>query len=51
LAVKSGIKIFTVGSDAHSLEDLGGYINEALEILKEYKLRNHVFNRRQATSL
>jgi histidinol-phosphatase (PHP family) len=49
LAVKSGIKIFTVGSDAHSLEDLGGYIDEALEILKEYKLRNHVFTRRQAT--
>jgi len=48
LAVKSGIKIFTVGSDAHSLEDLGGHIDEALEILKEYKLRNHVFTRRQA---
>jgi len=38
LAVKSGIKIFTVGSDAHSLEDLGGYIDEALEILKELTL-------------
>ncbi|MFY9273230.1 MAG: histidinol-phosphatase HisJ family protein [Thermacetogeniaceae bacterium] len=51
LAVKSGIRIFTVGSDAHSLEELGGYIDEALEILKEHKLRNHVFTRRQATPL
>ena len=51
LAVKEGIKIFTVGSDAHSLEDLGDCIDEALEILKEYKLRNHVFTRRQATPL
>ena len=49
LAVKSGIKIFSVGSDAHALKDLGGYIDEALEILKEHKLRNHVFTRRQAT--
>lgn len=49
LAVQSGIKIFTVGSDAHALQDLGGYIDEALEILKEHKLRNYVFTRRQAT--
>jgi histidinol-phosphatase (PHP family) len=48
LAAKSGIKIITVGSDAHSLEDLGSHIDEALEILKEHKLRNHVFTRRKA---
>jgi len=51
LAVKSGIKMVTVGSDAHSLEDLGGYIDEALVILKEHKLHNHVFTRRQASPL
>ncbi|NLZ39454.1 MAG: histidinol-phosphatase HisJ family protein [Firmicutes bacterium] len=51
LAVKAGIKIFTVGSDAHSLKDLGKNIDEALELLKEYKLSNHVFTRRQASSL
>jgi len=47
LAVKSGIKVFTIGSDAHSLEDLGGHIDEALELLKEYGLRSHSFTRRK----
>jgi len=51
LAAKTGIKVFTVGSDAHSLKDLGGYIDEALDILKELKLRNHVFTRRKASPL
>ncbi|MDI9493094.1 MAG: histidinol-phosphatase HisJ family protein [Bacillota bacterium] len=49
LAVKSGIEVYTVGSDAHSLDILGCYIDEALEILKERNLRNHVFTRRKAT--
>ncbi|HHV72567.1 MAG TPA: histidinol-phosphatase [Clostridia bacterium] len=48
LAVKSGIKIFTVGSDAHTLDELGGCLDEALAILKDYKLCNYVFIRRQA---
>lgn len=49
LAVKSGIEIFTVGSDAHSLDDLGSYIDEALLILKKYNLQNHIYTRRQPT--
>ena len=48
LAAKSGIKVFTVGSDAHSPEELGGHIAEALEILQEHGLRNHTFTRRRA---
>ncbi len=50
LAAQCGIKIFTVGSDAHSLGELGGYIDEALALLQELNLKNHVFNRRQATA-
>ena len=34
LAAESGIEVFTVGSDAHSLEQLGDHIDEALELLK-----------------
>jgi histidinol-phosphatase (PHP family) len=49
LAAKAGIKIYTVGSDAHSLNQLGDYIDEALALLKDFNLRNHVFNQRQAT--
>ncbi len=48
LAAKSGIKVFTVGSDAHSLDELGGCIDEALALLSSLNLRNHVFTRRQA---
>ncbi len=51
LAAKCGIKIFTVGSDAHSPDELGGHIDEALALLKELNLRNHVFTRRKATPL
>lgn len=48
LAVKSGINIFTVGSDAHSLDDLGSYIDDALLILKQHNLQNHIYTLRQA---
>ena len=48
LAAKAGIKTFTVGSDAHSLDQLGDYIDEALALLKGLNLCNHVFTRRQA---
>ncbi|NLY42606.1 MAG: histidinol-phosphatase HisJ family protein [Clostridiaceae bacterium] len=48
LAARAGIKIFTVGSDAHSLDQLGDYIDEALDLLKDLNLRNHVFTRRKA---
>ncbi|MGI6317598.1 MAG: histidinol-phosphatase [Dethiobacteria bacterium] len=48
LAAKSGVKIFTIGSDAHSLEQLGEYIDEAHALLEEYNLVNHVYSRRRA---
>ncbi|NLW06700.1 MAG: histidinol-phosphatase HisJ family protein [Clostridia bacterium] len=48
LAAKAGVKIFTVGSDAHSLEQLGDYIDEALAFLKQFKLTNHVYSQRRA---
>ncbi|MGI6453060.1 MAG: histidinol-phosphatase [Syntrophomonadaceae bacterium] len=48
LAAESGITIFTVGSDAHTLAELGEYLDEAQAILQEFNLTNHVYNRRQA---
>ena len=48
LAAESGITIFTVGSDAHKLEELGEYLDEAEAILEEFNLTNHVFTKRQA---
>jgi len=44
LAAQAGIKIFTVGSDAHSLDQLGDCIDEALAVLKNHNLYNHVYN-------
>ncbi|NLC50896.1 MAG: hypothetical protein GX764_01135 [Firmicutes bacterium] len=49
LAVKSGVSIFTIGSDAHRLNDLGSYIDEALLFLQKRKVQNHTFTRRIAT--
>lgn len=51
LAAESGIKIFTVGSDAHHLNDLGDRIDDALNLLEELGLKNHIFNQRQAFPL
>ncbi|MGI6575043.1 MAG: histidinol-phosphatase [bacterium] len=51
LAAKSGVQIFTIGSDAHSLEQLGGYFDEAYALLEEYNLVNHVYSRRRAVPL
>jgi len=48
LAAQAGIKIFTVGSDAHSLDQLGDCIDEALAVLKNHNLYNHVYTLRQA---
>lgn len=45
LAVQAGVKIFTVGSDAHRLEELGDRIDEALDLLEEFQVCNHVFTR------
>jgi len=48
LAARSGVKIFTIGSDAHSLEQLGDYLDEAQALLEEFNLVNHIFSRRLA---
>ena len=48
LAVQAGISVFTVGSDAHTLCELGDNIEAALLLLKEYNLNNHIFTQRQA---
>jgi len=38
-AVQCGINKFTVGSDAHKLEDLGDGISDAVNFLKDYDLK------------
>ncbi len=43
LAAQAGVKIFTTGSDAHCLEDLGSCIREAQDVLDKYGLQNHIF--------
>jgi len=48
LAAESGITIYTVGSDAHKLAELGEYLDEAQAILQELNLTNHVYAKRQA---
>ncbi|NLM21197.1 MAG: histidinol-phosphatase HisJ family protein [Peptococcaceae bacterium] len=47
LAIKSGIKVFTVGSDAHSLDELGEGLDEALSLLHDMNATNYVFDRRK----
>ncbi|HHV71502.1 MAG TPA: histidinol-phosphatase [Clostridia bacterium] len=47
LAAQAGVKIFTVGSDAHHLDDLGAQVEDALQLLQELGLNNHVFNQRK----
>lgn len=48
LAVEAGITVFTVGSDAHTLHELGDQLDAALLLLKEYNLTNHTFQQRKA---
>jgi histidinol-phosphatase (PHP family) len=48
LAVQAGVKIFTVGSDAHELSTLGEYIDEALDMLDEFGLHNYIYEKRKA---
>lgn len=48
LAAQSGVKIFTIGSDAHSLEQLGDYLDEAQALLEGFNLVNYVFSHRRA---
>lgn len=45
LAVEAGIKIFTVGSDAHCLEHLGCHIDDALIMLDKHGLKSSVFRK------
>lgn len=48
LAIQAGIKVFTVGSDAHTPNELGDHLEAALLLLEEYNLTNHIFTQRQA---
>lgn len=47
LAVKCGINIFTIGSDAHRITQLGEGVAEAEEMLKKLGQSIAVFNRRK----
>lgn len=47
LAVNCGVQIFTLGSDAHSVKELGDGIAEADKLLKNMGQAAAVFNRRQ----
>ncbi len=51
LAVKSGLRIFTVGSDAHKPDELGRRLDEALALLKEFNVVPHVFSQHKASPL
>ncbi|NMB34828.1 MAG: histidinol-phosphatase [Firmicutes bacterium] len=51
LAAEAGIEIFTVGSDAHAPEQLGEHIGQALSLLAEFDLCNHVYTQRRAVPL
>ncbi len=48
LAADAGIRVFTVGSDAHALHELGDNIDATLALLAEFNLTNHIFTQRQA---
>ncbi len=47
MAVKTGVEIFTVGSDAHSLEELGDNIKEATLLLEQKGQNVYGFTRRR----
>jgi len=51
LAVEAGIEIFTVGSDAHSLDELGDHVSEAISLLEEMGQQVYGFSRRQPYTL
>ncbi|NLK00835.1 MAG: histidinol-phosphatase HisJ family protein [Clostridia bacterium] len=51
MAVKAGVEVYTVGSDAHRLEDLGCGIEDALELLNKYGVHNHIFYQGRAVPL
>ncbi|MCL5779826.1 MAG: histidinol-phosphatase [Firmicutes bacterium] len=46
LARECGVKIFTVGSDAHSVSELGQGLLQAVELLYEHGLSLHGFHQR-----
>ncbi len=45
LAVEAGVKIFTVGSDAHCLKHLGCHIDEALTMLDKHGLKSSIYRK------
>lgn len=47
MAAETGISVYTIGSDAHTLQHLGDHIEDALKFLKEFNLCNYTFTRRQ----
>ncbi|MGB9742811.1 MAG: histidinol-phosphatase HisJ family protein [candidate division WOR-3 bacterium] len=47
-AVAGGIKTFTIGSDAHQVEDLGRGLGQAIKLLKRFGLHPTRFRQRQA---
>ncbi|SHF46193.1 histidinol-phosphatase (PHP family) [Desulfofundulus australicus DSM 11792] len=51
LAREYGVKVFTVGSDAHRLSELGAYIKQAIIMLKEMGLAVYTFTARQPCPL
>lgn len=51
LAAQKGIKVFTIGSDAHKPEELGDHLDQALAVLEEHHLQNHVYTRRRPRPL
>ncbi|HAG08306.1 MAG TPA: histidinol phosphate phosphatase [Desulfotomaculum sp.] len=46
LARESGINIFTIGSDAHQLKDLGDRVPQAAALVSQLKLPVHIFTAR-----
>ncbi len=46
LARENGINIFTIGSDAHQLKDLGDHVLQAVALLDQLKLPVHIFTAR-----
>ncbi|AEF94056.1 histidinol phosphate phosphatase HisJ family [Desulfotomaculum nigrificans CO-1-SRB] len=49
LAAQCGVKIFTIGSDAHKKSDLGQGLVQAVKMLKQNKLNLYCFSRRVPT--
>lgn len=51
LAKECGVKIFTVGSDAHRISELGQGLPEAIQLLQKHALSLYSFEKRIPTAL